>query len=93
VITNAAYSEKADVFSYGVVIWEVITRQAPWQGMQPMQIAYNVVHQVHDSSVFPCLGPISLILWPIQSMRPPVPPGISPPVQYLMQQYASYLTI
>jgi serine/threonine protein kinase len=65
VITNAAYSEKADVFSYGVVIWEVITRQAPWQGMQPMQIAYNVVHQ---------------------SMRPPVPPGISPPVQYLMQQ-------
>lgn len=46
VITNASYSEKADVYSFGVVIWEVLTRQAPWQGMQPMQIAYGVVHQV-----------------------------------------------
>jgi serine/threonine protein kinase len=46
VITSASYSEKADVYSYGVVVWEVLTRQAPWQGMQPMQIAYGVVHQV-----------------------------------------------
>ncbi|ELR15122.1 protein kinase domain containing protein, partial [Acanthamoeba castellanii str. Neff] len=57
VITSATYSEKADVYSYGVVIWEVLTRQAPWQGMQPMQIAYGVVHQSMRPPIPPGTAP------------------------------------
>jgi len=27
------YSKKTDVYSYGVVIWEIVTRQVPWRGI------------------------------------------------------------
>jgi serine/threonine protein kinase len=72
VITSATYSEKADVYSYGVVIWEVLTRQAPWQGMQPMQIAYGVVHQVR-------LHPTPQLFFPFvaaHSLSFPPPPDL-----------------
>jgi serine/threonine protein kinase len=34
------YSIKSDVFSYGVVLYEIVTRGEPWKGMSaPMAIA------------------------------------------------------
>jgi len=45
VIQSQQYNESADVYSFAIVIWEVLTRLAPWQGVQPMQIAYGVIHQ------------------------------------------------
>eukprot|EP01089_Gocevia_fonbrunei_P017174 TRINITY_DN5492_c0_g1_i1.p1 TRINITY_DN5492_c0_g1~~TRINITY_DN5492_c0_g1_i1.p1 ORF type:complete len:403 (+),score=62.26 TRINITY_DN5492_c0_g1_i1:86-1294(+) len=53
VIQSASYTEKADVYSFGVVIWEVLSRQAPYQGMQPMQIAYTVIHQQNRPPIAP----------------------------------------
>lgn len=38
VLDNAPYDEKADVYSYGVVLWELITREEPFKGMHPMQV-------------------------------------------------------
>ena len=45
VLRNEQFSEKADVFSMGVILWEIIMRQEPYKGMQPLQVIAAVVFQ------------------------------------------------
>ncbi|KAA8499808.1 Serine/threonine-protein kinase STY46 [Porphyridium purpureum] len=45
VLSSKPYSEKADVFSYGILLWEICARQLPYFGMQPMQVGMAVVNQ------------------------------------------------
>lgn len=33
----SAVSEKSDQYSFGVVLWEMITCERPWDGMSAMQ--------------------------------------------------------
>ena len=33
-----SYNEKSDVYSYGVVLWELFTGQVPWHDMSAMQV-------------------------------------------------------
>ena len=36
------FSEKADVYSFGITSWEVLTRGIPFEGLPPMQITAQV---------------------------------------------------
>lgn len=45
VLKNEGVDEKADVYSYGVVLWECLTGQAPWEGLHPMQVVAAVGFQ------------------------------------------------
>ncbi|PUZ61466.1 hypothetical protein GQ55_4G279300 [Panicum hallii var. hallii] len=38
VLRNEPSDEKCDVFSYGVILWELCTLLQPWEGMNPMQV-------------------------------------------------------
>ncbi|XP_074582288.1 putative serine/threonine-protein kinase SIS8 [Curcuma longa] len=38
VLRNEPSDEKCDVFSFGVILWELCTLQQPWEGMNPMQV-------------------------------------------------------
>ncbi|KAK6787573.1 hypothetical protein RDI58_016098 [Solanum bulbocastanum] len=38
VLRNEPSNEKCDVYSFGVILWELCTLQQPWGGMNPMQV-------------------------------------------------------
>ena len=38
VLRNEPSDEKSDVFSYGVIFWELLTQQIPWSHLNPMQV-------------------------------------------------------
>ncbi|KAG6542680.1 hypothetical protein Mapa_015915 [Marchantia paleacea] len=45
VLRDEPSNEKSDVYSYGVVLWELVTLQQPWNGMSPAQVVGAVGFQ------------------------------------------------
>lgn len=40
-------NEKSDVYSYGVILWELVTLQQPWSGLGPAQVTFEDFLRVH----------------------------------------------
>ena len=43
VISSQPYNLSADIYSLGIVFWEVCSRKTPYDGLHPVQIAQQVV--------------------------------------------------
>ncbi|KAK9128471.1 hypothetical protein Syun_017268 [Stephania yunnanensis] len=44
-IRNEPFTEKCDVFSLGVIMWELFTLSRPWDGVPAMQVVYAVANE------------------------------------------------
>ncbi|XP_078176932.1 serine/threonine-protein kinase EDR1-like isoform X2 [Carex rostrata] len=44
-IRNEPYNEKCDIFSMGVIMWELCTLKRPWDGQRPAQVVYSVANE------------------------------------------------
>eukprot|EP00245_Coleochaete_scutata_P004704 TRINITY_DN1756_c0_g1_i1.p1 TRINITY_DN1756_c0_g1~~TRINITY_DN1756_c0_g1_i1.p1 ORF type:complete len:359 (+),score=41.08 TRINITY_DN1756_c0_g1_i1:76-1077(+) len=44
VIMHQKYDNKADVYSFGIVLWEIVTCTTPFFGLNPLQTAMAVTH-------------------------------------------------
>ncbi|XP_038906334.1 serine/threonine-protein kinase STY17-like isoform X3 [Benincasa hispida] len=46
VIEHKPYDHKADVFSFGIALWELLTGEIPYSSMTPLQAAVGVVQKI-----------------------------------------------
>jgi len=49
-IRNEPFTEKCDIFSLGVIMWELCTLSRPWEGIPPERV-YNIQHIICSSCV------------------------------------------
>eukprot|EP00340_Litonotus_pictus_P000076 CAMPEP_0170523400 /NCGR_PEP_ID=MMETSP0209-20121228/8833_1 /TAXON_ID=665100 ORGANISM="Litonotus pictus, Strain P1" /NCGR_SAMPLE_ID=MMETSP0209 /ASSEMBLY_ACC=CAM_ASM_000301 /LENGTH=1000 /DNA_ID=CAMNT_0010811473 /DNA_START=663 /DNA_END=3665 /DNA_ORIENTATION=- len=62
VIENKQYSLKADVYSFGIMVWEICSRRTPYEGKNQNEIAFNVTAKKMrpDKSAIPIETPHGL---------------------------------
>jgi len=75
-IQHRPYDQKVDVYSFGIVLWELITGMLPFANMTAVQAAFAVVNKGVRPAIpqdcLPTLGEIMTRCWdPNPDVRPP----------------------
>jgi serine/threonine protein kinase len=51
VLRQEMFTTSADVYSFGVLIWEVLTEKVPFESMMPIRVAHEVAYNGLKPSV------------------------------------------
>uniref|UniRef100_A0A8B9KW07 Protein kinase domain-containing protein n=1 Tax=Astyanax mexicanus TaxID=7994 RepID=A0A8B9KW07_ASTMX len=76
VIQSLPVSETCDTYSYGVVLWEMLTREIPFKGLEGLQVAWLVVEK-NERLTIPSSCPASFAglmrkCWETDSVKRPL---------------------
>lgn len=57
VLLGDKYSEKADIYSFGVVVWELATNEIPWDEINAVQVISKVAYEHKHLQIPPSCPP------------------------------------
>lgn len=92
-IQHRQYTHKVDVYSFGIVLWELITGMLPFQNMAAVQAAFAVVNKgVRPTIPHDCLPALSHIMTLCWDPNPDVRPSFDEIVRMLMAAETEIMT-
>ncbi|OIW17521.1 hypothetical protein TanjilG_22633 [Lupinus angustifolius] len=78
VLRNEPSNEKCDVYSFGVILWELATLKMPWTGMNPMQVVGAVGFQNRRLDIPKDVDPlVARIIWECLQQDPNLRPSFA----------------
>ncbi|KAL8553756.1 hypothetical protein ACS0TY_002154 [Phlomoides rotata] len=78
VLRNEPSNEKCDVYSFGIILWELATLKLPWSGMNPMQVVGAVGFQNRRLDIPKEVDPlVARIIWECWQTDPNLRPSFA----------------